>query len=356
MRRKQRGSIFIYVLVMVSAITAVIIATSNVSVTVLENQVRRERTAVARASFLGAVAKLTEDRAAGNLNPDSDVTLRVGDHNWGFHVSNGTLSKTLKLSANASGLGGSYRFEKVIGNRQAPKPYYYAIFSNSSMESPYIITAGASSANGDMYVKGDLTTNGGTNFANGDVEITGNEISAAANLQVSGMKNLSSPVIPFPAISSTVYYNQSLLWGTVSLLPSITGVLFLTSITGEYPVMYVDNNLSLSGTLTGKGTIFVNGNVDIVGNLAYANSSSQVAIIANGSIRIKAAATSVVGYFYATSDLKLEGTSAITHTLTRGSFCANRIIFETPVVAVNDPALFNTVSEGVKMHMPGLWP
>jgi hypothetical protein len=123
-----------------------------------------------------------------------------------------------------------------------------------------------------------------------------------------------------------------------------------------YELVYVDDDLDVSGTVSGTGTLFVRGNVTITGPLTYLASSSRLAIIATGRITVDADnAPLVSGYFFSAGQFRVQGGGASSVTLT-GGVVANSLRFDRPITILYDPTVRDDRSVAVNLKLPGFWP
>jgi hypothetical protein len=236
---------------------------------------------------------------------------------------------------------------RIIGMRKLPTPFCYALFLNTGMTYSGKLTTGAAAANGDVYCNGALVLTGLGSVINGDLEC-----SAAVSLgtaTVTGNQNANITPLAFPTVVNTNYStvaNLTVAGGTI-------GTRTFPTTASQYYLIYSSANTNINGTFTGKGTIFVNGNVTINGAVLYGNATSRVAIIAKGSITFTTSAACNGLYYAGTScSLPLGGI-----TITKGSIVAGSLgTLLSPMTITNDTTAWTDITEGTKHRLPGLYP
>lgn len=353
MRSKRRGSIFIYVVMMMTALTAIILAASSLSVNAVTSQKRREEAVLARHGFQGVVNKIVADAENGTLNIGLTHNIIIGDQNWTVSIANNsTPAKTYKITGSGTVKGKTYRFERIVGTRAPSYPHYWAIFCNSSLNSNFAVNTGSGGLNGDVYAFGDIDFQA-SSLANGDMQLTG-IIRNNSTTKMTGAKLHKGRSIAFPDPSPHTASYKSAAGLNLYLGNTLFSAIVFGVAVGDYPVMFVDGNLTLNGLLTGVGTVFVTGSITINGNVTYASTLSRAAFICLGDVNVNSNVSTINGYYYSKGAFKTAGTSLL--TLARGGVAASQFDLTRPVTIVNDPYLFQNVTEGVKMHMPGQWP
>lgn len=340
----------IFAVVLVASMTTAIIAT----VWLTSSSVRTERTLEdqtrMRYAFEAATEQVAQDSAAGTLAAlPTTKTVNVNGVSCALTITDNSSSipHTIKVAATMTWHNRTVTDSKVIGNRKAPSPFYYALFVNNGATYSGTLTTGSVGANGDVYFNGNTTLTGLGSTVNGDFETTGTVTIGTTNVTGSYI-NLASSVA-FPSVVSTNYSsvaNQTVTKG------SLNGATFSTT-SGAYYLIYCSTNTSISGSFSGKGTVFVNGNATISGPISVANSSSRVAIIASGSLSFTSSGPHSA-YFYGGGNLTLPLGGV---TVSKGGIVANALSTLTaPITTTNDPAVWMDSTEGTKHRLPGFYP
>lgn len=347
---KRRGSAMIFAVVLVASMTTAIMATvwltsaSVRSERIYEDQVRMRYALEAVSEQIG------QDYAAGTLAAlPTTRTTTVNGSVCSITVTDnsGNIARTMKVTATITLHGRSITDSKIVGMRKAPSPFVYALFVNNGATYTGTLTTGSSGSNGDVYFNGNTTLTGLGSTINGDFESTGSISIGTAT--VTGNTLLNASAIPFPTVLNTNYSavaNQTVTAG------SLNGATF-SATSGNYYLIYCSRTaVTVSGTFSGKGTVFVNGNLTVNAPITVANSSSRVAIIASGSITFTHSGPHNA-YFYGSSvSLPLTGV-----TISKGALVVGQLSTLTaPITISNDPAVWTDLTEGTKHRLPGLFP
>jgi hypothetical protein len=224
------------------------------------------------------------------------------------------------------------------------KVFDYALCSNSNVSISQKVTTGASSANGDVRVNGNLSFSNLTSVINGNATATG----SVYCLATTGTTTANGVALTFPAFTGSYY--QGIASYSVSGNQVFSGSYTLPAASGGYySVVYINGNLTIgTGTVTGTGTVLVTGNITFTGNFSYLYSTDHI-------IDGASAGTSItdVGYYYAhNSGGTGTFTQANTGTMTiSGGIIADSFSVTGPVVLKHDPAM--NAGLGSKMRLPG---
>ena len=354
MRNRRRGSAMLFAVVMVSLMTIGILASVQLSSSAASLQSKREAEAKARYAFDGAVQMCLTELRAATTNVPLTKHFIVGEHDVTLNVLDNSTSvaRTLFATGTLKVQGREYRFTRRLGNSLDPHPFFYALFTNSQLDPLRPMTFGSAGSLGDVMFNGGVVTRANAFVVNGDFESTTTNIPIGAT--VSGNTLRQARNVPMPAFNVN-NYDPGLVGGLLNtvlqLLGSIVGMVFPA--VEPYRLVYRNGNLNLSGNFTGKGTIVVNGDVTITGNMTYADADSRLVVIASGKITLAAAVNSYVGYFYTPVEFV---TSANAATLTRGGIAAQKLTVAGPVTVHHDSSFWLNPSDMVKHRVPGYWP
>lgn len=348
MRRK--GSAMIFAVVLVASMTTAIIATVWLTSSAVRSEHKLEDQTRTRYALEAACEQVAQDSAAGTLATlPTTKTVNVNGVSCALTITDNSSSipHTIKVAATMTWHGVSVTDSKVIGNRKAPSPFYYALFVNNGATYTGTLTTGSAGANGDVYFNGSTVLTGLGSTVNGDFETTGTVTLGTTSVTGSYLNQAST--ITFPTVTATNYStvaNQTVTKG------SLNGATFSTT-TGSYYLIYCSTSATISGSFTGKGTVFVNGNATISGPISAANSSSRVAIIASGNL-IFSSSGPHSAYFYAggSMTLPLGGVTVSKGGLVVGSLST----LTSPITVTNDPSVWLDSTEGTKHRLPGLYP
>lgn len=349
--RTKRGSAMIFAVVMTVSMTTIVVATVWLSSSLVKDERVYEDQLRVKFAIDGACEQAAQDYTAGTLAAfPATRTTTVNGVSCAMTISDNSanIPHTMSMAVTATYKGKSLTDTKILGMRKAPSPFYYALFVNAGLTSSAAVTTGSSGSNGDIYANGAISLTGTGNTVNGDLESTSTQ--SIGTTSVTGNQYPSTTAITFPTVSSANYStvaNQTMSKG------SLAGATFSTT-TGAYYLIYCSqtSGVNVSGTFTGKGTVFVNGPVTISGPITLGNSSSRVAIIANGSITFSSSGPHSA-YFYGTSCTLPTGGI----TITKGALVISSLsTTNQPITITNDNSVWLSSTEGTNHRLPGYYP
>lgn len=343
MRSRRQGSVMLFVLVMVGMMTVAILATVELSTSAAKLQSRREASAKGRLAFEGAVNYALTEFKNGGFSVPTQAAYTVGDLKVTLEIKDNGASvpRTLLITGSTEIAGQSHTFTRVVGNRKVPWPFEYALFLNESLDPKKGI-----SINGDMNVNGTITPRAFAFGVTGDLESTGSTLAFTA--VIGGNVMLGSKAIPWPTLNKLLYVVPA---SKTLLSNSLSSIDFGTEANPK--LWHRLGNLDIGGTISGRGTLFVDGDVKVTNNLTYASASDRLVVIATGKVEVDNATTSFVGHYYALGDFKTNGT---TTNLVSGSVAAQRLDHAGALNITFDPYFWNDPSEGPNYWLPGVWP
>ena len=342
----------IFAVVMTVSMTTIVVATVWLSSSLVRDERWYEDQVRAKYAIDGACEQAAQDYTAGTLASfPSTRTTTVNGVSCAMTISDNSanIPHTMSLAVTATYKGRSITDTRIVGMRKTPSPFYYALFVNGGLTSSAALTTGSSSANGDIYSNGAVSLTGTSNTINGDLESTSTQ--SIGTTSITGNQYPSTTAITFPTVSSANYStvaNQTVSKG------SLAGATFTTT-SGAYFLIYcsVTTGVSISGTFTGKGTVYVNGPVTISGAISLGNSSSRVAIIANGAITFTSTGPHSA-YFYASGACTLP-TGGI--TITKGALVVGSLsTTNQPITITNDNSVWLSSTEGTNHRLPWYYP
>ena len=318
---------------------------ANLAVTA---ETRREQTAISGLAFDGAMYQASEDVAAGTLSTPGSNSYTIGSQTVTVWASdNGvSITHTLLLTASTSNKGRTFNTTRVVGLKTPASYWWYSlgIGSDETFNGP--VTLGSGGKNGDLYAGGNLTINRSATI-NGDLEVTGT-LASIMPYTVTGKTYTHALGIVFPTIVDANYTSGALPY----LLGTMAGDIFV----GNYLVTYRNGNLTLSGGFTGKGVLFIKGDLTIGGNISYLAGADRMAVIVTGNITFTNSNTSIAGYYFCGGTCTVAAGQSV--TIAPGSLVCNVLsVSATGSLAINyDPIIWTTIGEGRNMKLPGLWP
>lgn len=354
--KRERGSVMIFVLVILAGIAMVLLTTASLTSGALTAQQRREAEMVTRHAFEGVMVRARSDIAAqssygptlyyGNLG---DVYCRVQISDNAFdnpHTWQGTGTMTYK--------GRNYTYTAVVpkrlrlgpNNAFGPNPFTYAIFSRTSIDlKGHTLTTGTDGENGDIGSNGSIRLSAGSRIE-GNVEA--NEGIVTNSATVTGQTLPGEDDIAFPPNPNSllyyIYRDRTIPQSDIKN-PNL----------GNRELWYCNGNLSVEGNVSGTGTIFVTGNLILDHHLRYANANARVAYIVLGNIILQSSdAKDLDGYFFCLGNFESKGAGQ-PRTLRNGAIVANSFTIEAPFTATNDPTIWRTPSLANYLRLPGYW-
>lgn len=360
-RSRRRGSICVYVAVVLLSLGMVAAALVPLSTSYGTRTARRADELRARLAFEAGVAQIKSQSLAMTLVVPSTLSTTINGTTGSLAVAaNDTqLTNSLLVTGTIVLKGRSYRYSRVIGAR-LPQPYGFAVSTNNDLNFPKTITMGANGWGGDLFSNGKVTLGGAAtgSAVNGGM-ISVKKSSYPSGTTVTGQVLQKVDGITWPTPSSTDYLNAAnaqvlALNGAVVLTDAtLTSVVFPTiSLGTAYPMWYYAGNLTLSGTISGKGTIYVKGNLTINGNLRYATPSDEAAIVVQGDVNVSSSATTIDGYYFVNGNFN----APQSFTLTRGAIAAKSLGTPQTVSVTRDDAILLDTSEAVRARLPYYWP
>lgn len=342
----QRGSAYLYVLLVAASLTVFILLASTMSAQNYSVSSRRVSQVMAREVFDAAVEQVLADRDNRTLAVPSSRTLTLNGVSCTVTVADNSasLAKSFKVSATVTAQRQSFAFSRIVGGNE-PDAFTYALAVDGNVSTASQLTTGALGSNGATTVNGSVSLTNSLTTINGNLEAA-NSI-APITLLVTGTKyeNYGTKRFTFP--SSSPYQDVA---SSSSNGATINGFTFASVSPGQpYPVHYMTGSVSVRGTFSGVGTIVVNGDLTYSANTTYANSSSRVAWIVMGNLNLTG--RSVVGYHSVNGTTSVTGLSSITSGGLVTKTYSQSAAFSTTL----DPTVKNNPNEGVRLRLPGYW-
>jgi len=349
--RTQRGSAYIFGVVMIAAATAVLLSLSQLAASARQVQRKAESAYKARLAFEGTTHAMVSDAKIvpvmlstfKNTDVDGTTTSASATNN---HVA---MANSLVVSGTTVADGQNYRFTTVVGQRKDRRPFHFALYVADPLIPSQPLITGNNGADGDVYAQGGIVMVGAGHSIGGDLESRGTI--TAAGVPLSGISLPNSVDLSMPTVNWSDYYNARTWLGVGD--QTFSSVTF----SGSNPCYYVlSGDVRISGAISGKGVIYTSGNVRIRGNTSYAGASSAICIVAKGNIRVESTVTSIVGYLYAGGNIEFD-TQNTTVTVTRGGLvCKSLVAPKCSLKIIHDPLIDNTPSVASTLKLPGYWP
>ena len=360
-RARQRGSVLLYVVVILVSMGLLTAAVVPLAASYGERTARRNDELRARLAFEAGVAQVKSQSLAMTLAVPATLTIAAAGVTGTVtaKANDAQLAKSLLVTGTMLRNGQTYRYSRVVGARQ-PSPFVFAVMTKGDINFPKTVTLGANGWGGDAFADGKLTIGGQAvgSVVNGNLNAV-NAVNAVSGTVVTGRTLTGQTAIAWPTLSASSYSSEA-----NGLVVSGKGATFLTNTTltsvtftswftvADYNMWYCSNNLTVSGTISGRGTIYVGGNLTVSGNLRYTSSSDEVAFVVAGTVTVNAAATTIDGYYFSTGNFN----ASQAFTLSRGAIVANALGTSQAVTILRDDAILNDEGEAYRLRLPYYWP
>jgi hypothetical protein len=257
---------------------------------------------------------------------------------------------TVKVRSTAT-LGGQQLTKTYLLARPAAlegtySVFNYAICSDQSLSTDKRVLAGTGSPS-----ENDVNVNGQLSLTNTSSRIWGDCYAAwgisSPYPTVTGTTNAAAPMLPFPDIDWTNYYNNRAAYYYDADMKS--GITFPY----DGAIIWVDHDLKFKGPITGRGIIVAQHNLEFTGSTSYAAPTSVAAFIGGSKIKCPAS-TSLVGFMYAHSNSFTSyfemGSNVV---ITKGALVGDRFQGVDNLTVTHDADIVSDPSLGSTLHLPG---
>ena len=340
--KHQRGSAYIYVLLMVASITVIALAIADYALSFSQAQARAEQRSQADSLLDGGAQHVEVARVYSRIPLPSSNTATIDGNVVTLDFRATPDPKQMQVTAKATVANREYKRAFYTGLSR-PTPFYFGIATRTGISNDdKKINMGTAAQPSSIYIYGNatLTNNGGSIF--GDMEATG---IINTNLVVSGTKypNVTQDIftttglLDYLALSSTKFL-LSQDWNSGYTFNAVTAG-------SPFQLVHILGDLDIKGTISGKGTIYVTGKVKVDGAITYADANSKLVIIAGGRIDIE---DDAVGYFYSLGDAKIKN-----RNLTGGLYAVGNLSWDKDANVYFDPYIAINPEEGSRFRLPG---
>lgn len=346
---KNRGSAFVYIVIVVASITGFILIATLFGFQARKVATLRELDARAFEAFNSVVAKIEADRARGQLTVPSTILLELNGASCTATVteSGASLTGGALVSATVGVRDQVFRYSSTIA---APEPSIltYALATDGALSTSSLVSTGLLGSDGSIYATGAISLTNTLSVITGDA-LSGSTI-GPVGLSILGLKQENVPAKTFPTLDGSAYSTAAT---SVRLTGTQNGYTFPTvASTSPYPMLYVDGDLTLRGSISGVGTIYVAGNLTYSNSSSYANSSSRVAIIVSGNMSLPS--YDIVGHHYVTGTTTISGSTS--KSINPGSLASKSLTISRALTVNHDLAVLDDPSEALRHRLPGYWP
>lgn len=345
---KQRGSAFVYIVIVIASITGFILTATLFGFQARKVTTLRELDARATETFNSLLAKIDADKARGQLTLPATLSFDLNGAKCTATVTDNSseIAGSAVVNASVTVRDQIYRLSTRIA---APEPsiFSYAIATDGALSTTSLVSTGLLGSDGSLYATGAVSLTNVLNLVTGDV-LSASTI-GPVGLNVLGLKRENIPSKAFPTLDRSAYSTAA----TVTRAGGNMNGYAFSAVTSSspYPLLYVDGDLTLRGTLSGVGTIYVSGNLSYGGNTGYSG-GSRVVIIVEGNMTL--GSNDVVGIHFVSGTTTISGTSG--KKIEPGNIVSKSLTISRDLTVVNDLSVVNDPNEAIRHRLPGYWP
>lgn len=287
-------------------------------------------------------AIFTQKAVEQSLILPSNTKLVIGNLEVSVDASagTGTKSRMILLDTTISGKKKSRTRQFVIGRRSPVSPFWFALGVMGDLDLSNDI-----GCNSDVVLNGDLFGAFGLN-STAQVYTPRSSFTTNPNAE-KGVKyetpNLAPPIdsIAYAAAADNIIDDSM----ASPILP-----LSFHGLGGYQSLYYRNGDATLNTTYTGKGTVFVNGNLTIK-NLARLAADDEIVLIVNGNVFIES--NRVPAFLFCNGSVTYSGAAPM--SLDGALFC-NKLEMGGNKLTVNfDPFFWDAPRWDQRMRVPGMW-
>jgi len=346
--RKDRGSVMVFAVIIMSAMGSMLLPVMDVANAARKKQNRVETETREHYVHEGAV-RLVDAMLADSQPLPYDVGVDLAGYGVTIRAQNSSGDPYRYVNVNIVRIrGGDTTTESlVLGSRRTPHPFFYgACLGTATMSSSTLKVGGAA------YFQSGLTMDTNTLSITGDFETTGT-FPTLSSLLVGGAKRENVPPVPLATFNSADYESAADVRVTsLTLALALAGNLLPKSGRG---LAYADSNLSVSGSLTGNHTVFVNGNLTINGSIRPLILTEPLVFIVNGDV-IWSGGGNSNAFIYCRGTVRRTGGFSAPKIL-NGGLATQTFAWSNDALEINhNPYFFNDPSRLWEFKVPGFWP
>ena len=345
--KKRRGSVMIFSVVLMAAITTVIATTLDLARIVELRQHQSEREAKWRFAVDGIQAitqvnteKLHEYNQQSNISINNiDFDYRVNeDPSQGNKMMVGTVSGVLE--------GNSRQETFQFGKRSQINPFWFLL----STTNPFSINRDMKTYDGDLVLRDKVTFYSDSNIIGnrtGDVYTSRSNLSSDFNRFNSYLYN--QPFVGDP-IDLTLYKQTAL-----SVLTGGTVLKNINNARIDTPaaLFYVNGDLTVLGTYRGDATYVVAGNLIIDGFRPSDAASDRVVFVVAGDVYMTSATSRC--FIYSSGSLMRSGSGSSARILTGAVHCSSLNLPGIPAEFYFDSYFVDEPTKAADYFIPGFW-
>jgi len=346
--KKRRGSAMLLCLLLAIAATSAVLTMTSLATNCAKEQTRREYDLKVKMSIEGVLTKVEQSFGNDSINLGVGTTITCGGFTWAVTTVDNSAAKPKSYQVTLTGNvgGATYTRKYVIGNPYARSTFKYAMARNTNFTLMNNFLTGPA-LKGDVFVDGTILT-GLLGTIDGDYYTTA--LIPPIGLTVKGKTVLNAKPLTFPAINKLTYQAAADL-----TVPGGAGTVTNWTFGSPNQVVYVGGDLHLQGTITGTGTIVVDNDLHIEGNLSYGDASSLVVFLVTHDFRAVNPISSIVGHYYAAHDATID-TGLTAATLAGSVTGIHALNVSSNLTLIFDPRIKDNQLLGYRLKLPGYWP
>ncbi|MCC7434418.1 MAG: polymer-forming cytoskeletal protein [Methanoregulaceae archaeon] len=351
-RRLRAGSALVFTSMLMVAIATVVVSTSQLNAAASSKAERRIEAVKAEESESGVLAAV---QAKCNVNSIALPQI------WNFSLNgqtqsveivdnNASQSRTYAVTTTVNGKE-TRVFKRIIGGRQTSNPLYFAVWLNGStdLSSNCLTTTNG----GHVYCRGNLTL-GPTSSIDGEVYAVGSLTDNGATVTKNVLQSVRNRVAP----TMTRADYETAASGLINLVSSITNIVFAPVSVGlPYSLRYYrDPEVRIQGTVSGKGTVYIEGSARVEADISYTTAAARAIFIVEGDLRVNNNVNRLDGTWFVKGTLRIDNAGTAL-AMTRGALIALGPVEINRDVTINaDNTFWTSRNEGTKHRAPGFWP
>jgi hypothetical protein len=324
--------------VLMASVSTILMSTADVGQFTTLRQYRAEDDV--RFDYIEDSVKaiFTQKAVEQSLILPSNTSLTIGDCTVSVDASVGTGAKSrmILLDTTISGKKKSRSRQLVIGRRKPVSPFWFGLGSIGTLELSNTITCSS-----DVMLNGDLSGSFGLTSS---AQVYTPRSSFTTNPDAAnGIKYQTATVSP--SLDSTAYSAAADNIIASPILP-ITFV----GMGGYQSLYYRNGDAMLNTSYTGRGTVFINGNLTIR-NLTRLAADDEIVLIVNGNVVIES--NRIPAFLFCSGNVSYAGGGNL--TIDGALFC-NKLEMGGKKLTVNfDPFFWDAPRWDQRMRVPGMW-
>jgi hypothetical protein len=344
--KKRRGSVMIFAVVLMAAITTVISTTLDLARIVELRQHQAEREANWRFAVDGIKA-IAQVQAEKQHNYQQSFSQTINGIAFTVGAVESKTSTGMMVATVSGDLDGKSRQESFqFGKRSQVNPFWFVLSTTDSFN----LNKDVKAMNGDLVLRNQISFQGGSLFiGNSKGDIYTSKSSLPANFTQYLAKYYSQPnigdVIDLPMYQLNA---QSVIAGGKSLISPVH-----PNIDTPAQLLYVDGNLNASGTYQGDATYVVAGDLTLDRFVPRNGTSDRVVFVVNGNVYLTSNASRC--FVYAKGFIGKSGSGSSAVILTGSAHCSGLNLPGAPGEFYYDNFFLNNQSMAANYFIPGFW-